>query len=126
MHHRGAGARRADDRVGFALFENFDKTSRYRSRFVEITGVESRLRATRLAFVKLNLTTNAPQHLDTAHADASPHLIDQTRYEKRNPHEIANCQLPIADLRTFGTASIGNWQSAIGNEVKHYVDAEES
>jgi hypothetical protein len=87
MDHRGAGAGRTDDRVGFALFEDFDEASCYGARLVEITRVESRLRATRLSLVELNLTTNAPQHLDATHADAGPQLIDKTRYEKRNLHK---------------------------------------
>src|SRR6185436_18025550 len=78
MHHRGAGSRRADNRVGLALFKDFDEPTCHRSRFVEITGVESRLRAARLSPVKLNLTTNASQHLDAAHTYAGPQLIDKT------------------------------------------------
>jgi hypothetical protein len=30
-------------------------------------------------------------------------------------NQIANCRLPIANLKTLGCSSIGNWQSTIGN-----------
>jgi hypothetical protein len=33
---------------------------------------------------------------------------------------IADCQLPIANLRTFGTSS--NWQLAIGNKKEETTD----
>src|SRR6185503_16713485 len=56
MDHRGARSRRADNGVGLALFEDADKTLRYRSRLVEIACIESRLRATRLSLVKLHLS----------------------------------------------------------------------
>src|SRR5690349_7929594 len=86
MHHRGAGTGRADNRVRAALFENFDEALCYRSRFVEVACIESRLRAARLSLVELDLTTHAPQHLDATHADAGPQLIDETSYKKRNLH----------------------------------------
>src|ERR1700741_2842149 len=84
MDHRGTGSGRADDRIGLALFEDLDEATGNRSRLVEVAGVEGWLRAARLSLVKFNLTTDAPQHLDAAHADAGPQLIDETSYEKRN------------------------------------------
>jgi hypothetical protein len=82
FHHRRTRAGRTDDRVGFAFFENTDKAPGYEPRFVQVTGIESRLRTAGLSLIKLNLTSDTSQHLDAAHADAGPHLIDKTRDEE--------------------------------------------
>lgn len=86
MDHRRARSGWTDDRVGFAGFENFNESFRNLPRFVAITGIERRLAAARLAVVKLNFTTSAPQHGNGTRADAAPKLIDQARDEEGNLH----------------------------------------
>ena len=86
MDHGSARSGRTDDRFCPALFEDLDEPLRDLPRFVSIPGVEGRLRATRLPLVKLNVTTRAPQHLDTTRADVAPQLINQTRDEEGNLH----------------------------------------
>jgi hypothetical protein len=48
------------------------------------------LRTTGLTLIKLNLTTNPPQHLYTTHTYAGPQLIDETRDEQRDLHNISH------------------------------------
>ena len=86
MDHRNARSGRTDDRAGRALFEDLDESLRNLPRFVAIARVESGLPATCLPVVKLHVTTSAPQHRDTARADVTPQLINQTRDEEGNLH----------------------------------------
>jgi hypothetical protein len=86
LHHRRTRSRGTDDRISLALFENTDKAPGHETRFIEITSIEGRLRAASLPLIKLNLTPDPSQHLDTAHADTGPHLIDETRDKKRDFH----------------------------------------
>jgi hypothetical protein len=86
MDHCRTRAGGTDDRIGIALFENADKAPGHEACFIEISGIECRLRAASLSLIKLNLTPDPSQHLDTAHADTGPHLIDETRDEKRDLH----------------------------------------
>jgi len=67
--------------VRFALFKDADEAFCNLTRFVAITGVESRLRATGLPLIKLYVTPNTPQNLNATQADAGPKLIDETRDE---------------------------------------------
>jgi hypothetical protein len=86
MDHRRTRTRRTDDRFSLTLFKYFDEPFCYSPRFVAISSIECGLAATSLSFVKLNFTTNTPQHVDTTHPDAAPHLIDKTGNEERNLH----------------------------------------
>jgi hypothetical protein len=81
FHHRRTRSRRTHDRVGFAFFEDAYEPPRYCTRLIKITRIERRLRTASLPLIKLNLTPDTSQHLDTAHANAGPHLIDKTRDE---------------------------------------------
>src|SRR5215216_2790843 len=95
VDHRRARAGRTDDRIVLALFENTDKAPGHEARLVEITGVESRLRTASLPLIKLDLTPDASQHLDAAHADTGPHLIDQTRNKQRNLHLRSSAKIRV-------------------------------
>src|SRR4026207_1336452 len=106
MDHRGTRSRWADDRVCVALFKDTDEMLCDLPRLVAITGVESRLRATCLALIKLNLTPNAPQHLDTAHADAGPKLVDETRDEERSSQGVCRGGPPWPPHRLFGQRGV--------------------
>src|SRR5262245_30205328 len=99
MHHRSARTRRADDEIGRALFEQFDKAPGDQRGFIAITGIERRLAATSLPFIKFNFATSAAQNFDRAGADAAPHLIDYTGYEQANLNRglrILDCRWLIA------------------------------
>jgi hypothetical protein len=81
MDHRRARSRRTHDRICVTLFENFNESFRNLPRFGAVTGIESGLSTARLSIVKLNVTTNAPQHSNRTRSDAAPKLIDETRDE---------------------------------------------
>src|ERR1043166_5887072 len=95
MHHRSARTRRAHDEIGRALFEYLNKAAGDAHGFIPITGIESRLAATSLPFIKFNFTTGTAQDFDRADADTAPHLIDDTGNEQAD----LNCRLRLLDCR---------------------------
>src|SRR5678815_476673 len=78
MHHRRAGSRRADNRVGLAVFVDTNKSLSYFARFLTVTSIERRLRATSLTIIKLNFATNPSENFNTTRANAAPELVDET------------------------------------------------
>ena len=68
LDHRRAGARRTNYRVGVRLLEDLDKAFGEFLCFLSVTGIERRLAAAGLPFVKDNLASDTTQNLDRAYA----------------------------------------------------------
>jgi 3-deoxy-D-manno-oct-2-ulosonic acid (Kdo) hydroxylase len=81
-NHRRAGARRHDDVFGIA--EDIQEVPRDGARFVRIAGIKRRLAATSLGRGKVNLVSQALQHLRDGDADLGKNLIDDAGDKQRN------------------------------------------
>src|SRR5205809_383068 len=92
MHHRCTRTGRANDCFRLALLAYAYETLRQSAGLRSVAGIESRLAAAGLPFIKFDRAAYATQHFYRARAHRWPHLIDHACYEQRDSHEFTKSE----------------------------------